>query len=296
MSKIELYPLSLPVIDSPTDLVQVLAERLDKEGYGLQEGDVVVITSKYVLKARGDMVKISDVRPKFRARAVAKLTGKDPAEVQIILDAARKVLFYAPTSFIGEHTGEIGKDAALAARAAQSEPAVLFTITKNGFITTDSGLDYSNIPSGYAVVNTADFDSIARWTREKLEGRFGVDIAVVITDTEFTLSNGKFGSMDFAVGASGIMSISREFGSPDLYGRPKFGGLDIIVDEISAAAALMMKQSAEGIPAVLIRGLAYEKSDEGVGNILISRYGKTARKVALEGFVGNLIGKLVRIL
>ncbi len=70
----------------------------------------------------------------------------------------------------------------------------------------------------------------------------------------------------------------------------------MVVDEISAAAALLMKQSAEGVPAVLIRGLVYEQSDEGVQGLLFSHYGKTARRVIWQGIVLNLLGKLLRIL
>jgi coenzyme F420-0:L-glutamate ligase/coenzyme F420-1:gamma-L-glutamate ligase len=296
MKKFEVYSLSLPIIEAPVEIVEVIASYLEEESLGLEDRDVLVITSKYVLKARGEMVKIDAVMPGFRAKLISRITGKPPREVQMILDASRKVLFYASTGFMVDHAGDIGKNVQQATRAARSEPSILFTVTKNGFVTTDSGLDYSNVPPGYAVVNTADFDSIAKEIRSEIRDRFGVDVAVVITDTEFTISNGKFGTLDFAVGASGIAPITREFGELDLYGRPKFGGLDIVVDEVSATAALMMKQASEGVPAVLIRGLQYERSDEGVTPLLVSNYGGTARRVILKGVFKNLLAKLFRII
>ncbi len=296
MDKLEAYPLSLPILESPTDLVQVITGYLREESVTLADGDILVVTSKYVLKARGEMISIADVQPGLRAKIISRLTGKPPQEVQIVLDASRKVLFYVSTGFMAEHLEEISKDTGAASTAAKSEPAILITVTRNGFVTTDSGLDYSNVPPGYAVVNTADFDGIARELRSEIRKRCGVDIAVVITDTEITISNGKFGTLDFAVGSSGIAPITKEFGSPDLYGRPKFGGLDIVVDEVSAVAALMMKQSSEGVPAVIIRGLDYEKSEEGVSQLLITNYGKTTRKLFLGGLLKNLLAKLLRII
>ncbi len=71
--------------------------------------------------------------------------------------------------------------------------------------------------------------------------------------------------------------------------------LDIVVDEVSSMGALLIKQASEGIPAVLIRGLKYEKNNKGVKQLLISNYRRTARSVLLKGLVKNAIAKLLRI-
>jgi len=295
MQKIELYGLSLPRLDEPADLEMLLATYLRAHDLSLQNGDLLVITSKYVQKAKGLVVRIADVQPGRRAKWLSKLTGKPAVEVQMILDASRRVLFFSRTDFMAEHLDALGHQRDQAEAALAGEQAVLFTVSKNGFITTDSGLDYSNVPPGYAVVNAYDFDRLAEEIKTTLRERCGAEIAVVITDTEFTFSNGKFGSMDFAVGSAGLAPLSRAFGAPDLYGRPKFGGLDLVVDEVSAAAALLMKQSAEGVPAVLLRGLTYERSDEGVQGVLFSQYGKTARRVFWKNIALNVLGKLLRL-
>lgn len=119
---------------------------------------------------------------------------------------------------------------------------------------------------------------------------------MLIADTEFTFSNGKFGSLDLAVGSAGIDPIAREFGERDLYERPKFGGLDIIVDEICAGAALLMRQAGEGIPVVLVKGLKYRRSNGGIRDILISKYRKKARKVILLSVLKNIVLRMLRII
>jgi len=60
--------------------------------------------------------------------------------------------------------------------------------------------------------------------------------------------------------------VTRKFGEPDLYGKPKFGGVDHVAHELTCASALLMGQTSEGIPAVLIRGYKYERSDEGISD------------------------------
>ncbi len=296
-TKLEFYGLRLPIIEFKTDFNKLLFRYFLEANIDLKNNDVLVITSKYVLKAMGLVVNVSKVHPGFRAKLISRFIGKDPVETQIVLDNSQKVLFFSTVGFLSPYIKDLGKEPEKAKRALkETHKSILFTITKNGFISTDSGLDYSNVPEGYAVVNACDFDKIAQEIRSSLNERFNINIAIVITDTEFTLSNGKFGTLDFAVGSSGINVITREFGSLDLYGRPKFGGIDIVVDEISAAAALLMKQTNEGIPAVLVRGLEYERSEEGVKGLLITGYRKTAKKVIFKIIVLTLLAKIFRIL
>ncbi|MGB9703535.1 MAG: coenzyme F420-0:L-glutamate ligase [Candidatus Micrarchaeales archaeon] len=84
-------------------------------------------------------------------------------------------------------------------------------------------------------------------------------VAIVICDTEIFID----GSMDIARGSYGIEPIDRGFGEEDIYGKPKFGGVDNIVNELSATAALIMKQTSQGIPVVIIRGLEYKACECG---------------------------------
>jgi len=85
-----------------------------------------------------------------------------------------------------------------------------------------------------------------------------------------------FGTMDFAVGSAGISPVSKEFGKKDLFGSPKFGGIDLVANELTAASTLVFGQTAGGIPAVVIRGYDYEINEtENISNTLVSRPGTT---------------------
>ncbi len=263
--------LRMPLIEGKTDLAKLIVERAQDALGGLRDGDVVVVTSKVLLKSLGLMVNVKDVKPSPRARLISRLTGKDPIETELVLRHSRRILFIAETGKLKEHADKLGKDPESARKAAELVKAIMFVETSQGFIASDAGLDYSNLPEGKAIVCDYDFDSMARKLRQRIKEICGADVAVVVADTEFSLSNGKFGSTDVAVGSAGISPIDREFGSEDLYGRPKFGGLDIIVDELCSTAALLMKQSGTGIPVVIVRGLNYEKSDIGTKEILITR-------------------------
>ncbi|MEF8799764.1 MAG: coenzyme F420-0:L-glutamate ligase [Halolamina sp.] len=73
------------------------------------------------------------------------------------------------------------------------------------------------------------------------------------------------GTMDLAVGCSGIEAVDSNFGRTDLYDEPKIGGLDLLADELTAGSALLFGQADERIPVTVVRGLDYEDG-EGVPN------------------------------
>jgi coenzyme F420-0:L-glutamate ligase/coenzyme F420-1:gamma-L-glutamate ligase len=79
-----------------------------------------------------------------------------------------------------------------------------------------------------------------------------------------------FGTMDLAVGSSGISPVSKMFGQKDLFGRPKFGGMDLVANELTSAAALLFGQTGAGVPVVIIRGCEYEPADtENIANTIL---------------------------
>jgi len=52
----------------------------------LENGDVVVVTSKIVSKAYGFLVKLDEINPSKRALKIAEKSGGDPRFIQAVLD------------------------------------------------------------------------------------------------------------------------------------------------------------------------------------------------------------------
>jgi coenzyme F420-0:L-glutamate ligase/coenzyme F420-1:gamma-L-glutamate ligase len=120
-------------------------------------------------------------------------------------------------------------------------------------------------------------DRAAKDIRARLKAGCGKEFAVILADTEMI----PFGTMDFAVGSSGISPVSKMFGQKDLFGRPKFGGIDLVAHELASASALVFGQTGAGIPVVVIRGYEYEVSEtENISNTLLpSVEGGVARAI-----------------
>jgi coenzyme F420-0:L-glutamate ligase / coenzyme F420-1:gamma-L-glutamate ligase len=102
--------------------------------------------------------------------------------------------------------------------------------------------------------------------RRRLSQRFGVPVAVIISD-----SFGRAwrrGTCGVAIGAAGLPSLMDLRGSPDLFGRELQVSITGHADEIAAAASLVMGQGAEGQPVVIVRGLTWRGPDNGASELV----------------------------
>ncbi len=152
------------------------------------------------------------------------------------------------------------------AREALRYATCELAVRKGRQIYSNSGIDFSNSPGGLVTVPPDDPDAAARALKHRIRKLTGLDVPVIISDTEYWFF---LGSLDFARGCSGLRPVARNFGAPDLYGNPKFGGVDAIAHELACAAALLMGQASEGVPVVLVRGYKYEPGEEGISDFVI---------------------------
>jgi len=258
-----LYGLKLPEIKPGDSIADIILEAAKEQCKGIEDGDVILITSKILSKAMNLLIKIHEISPLRKAVKIARKSGWDPRVVQILLDESDSILLAIPFKKLIDkgivRLEKIAKDVNKARKAAQLYPTIFITL-RNGQLWSDSGLDFSNHPPGICSVPPRDLDNVARDIALRIKEKSGKEVAVVICDTELF----PFGSLDVARGSYGITPVSRSFGEFDRFGKPKFGGVDHIAHELCCAAALLMRQCAEGIPVVIVRGLKYEKSEEGI--------------------------------
>ncbi|RLT42927.1 MAG: coenzyme F420-0:L-glutamate ligase [Chloroflexi bacterium] len=220
----------LPMIRPGDDLAQLIAEKIESAGQQLHSGDILVIAQKVVSKAEGRLVRLSAVTPGERALELAEITGKDPRIVQVILDDSHEVV--------------------------RARRGLLIVEQKSGWVCAHGGMDRSNVQpvDGEEMVALLpeNSDASAEGLRARLAELTGAQVAVLISD-----SHGrpwKFGTMGVCIGCAGIPPIWNQRGLYDLFGYELVASEECLVDELAGAAALLMGQSAEGRPVVVIRG------------------------------------------
>jgi coenzyme F420-0:L-glutamate ligase/coenzyme F420-1:gamma-L-glutamate ligase len=227
----------LPLIGEGDPLADLVVEALGAAGEGFLAGDVLVLAQKIVSKAEGRVVRLDDVTPSADAQQLAAGTEKDPRLVELILRESREVL--------------------------RTRSGLIVVEDRRGFVCANAGIDRSNIEQhdrGEEVaLLPADADASARRIRERLRELTGLAVPVVIND-----SHGRAwreGTVGVAIGLAGMTAVWDRRGEVDLTGYTLQHTVIGLADEIAAAASLLMGPAAEGVPAVVIRGLNVPAGD-----------------------------------
>jgi coenzyme F420-0:L-glutamate ligase/coenzyme F420-1:gamma-L-glutamate ligase len=225
----------IPLVRPGDDLAALLVERLHAAGDSFQPGDVLVVAQKIVSKAEGRLVRLTDVQPGPEAQRLAGVTGRDPRVVQVVLDESRAVL--------------------------RARAGLLVVEQRNGWVCANAGVDRSNVEQhGQAGAGDTlallplDADASAAALRARIAALTGVAPAVLIND-----SHGRawrVGTVGVCIGCAGLPPVWDQRGLHDLFGYTLQASEECIADELAAAASLVMGQSDEGRPAVIVRGYA----------------------------------------
>jgi coenzyme F420-0:L-glutamate ligase/coenzyme F420-1:gamma-L-glutamate ligase len=234
----------LPMVKPGDDLAGLIAEGFARGSIEPRTGDVLAVAQKVVSKAEGRSVDLATVVPSARAIALAEEIEKDPRLVELILSESVRVVRSRPNVLIVEH--------------------------RLGFVMANAGVDQSNVgPTDgvqRALLLPVDPDGSAEALRSRLSGRYGVPIAVIVTD-----SFGRAwrrGTAGVAIGAAGLPALMDLRGNPDLFGRTLQVSITGFADEIAAAASLVMGQGDEAQPVVLLRGLAWKAPANPATNLV----------------------------
>jgi coenzyme F420-0:L-glutamate ligase/coenzyme F420-1:gamma-L-glutamate ligase len=229
----------VPEIKAGDDLVKLLADALASSAGGAVDRDIVVVASKIVSKAEARRATHNPA-PSETADGLAQVTGFDPGEVELILAESKAVL--------------------------RTAPGVLVVETRQGFVCANAGVDRSNTgEAGTALLLPEDSDASAEGLRQGLSARFGVELAVLVSDTFGRPF--RHGLVNVALGVAGMGAIRDYRGQLDSEGRILKGTEMAIADELCSAAELVMNK-LERVPAAVIRGYAYEPA-AGTGRVLL---------------------------
>ena len=157
--KVEVYGLRLPEVKCGDDLVQLILECASGEAGGLEDGDIVVVTSKIVSKAYGFLVKLDEINPSKKALKIAEKSGGDACFIQAVLDNSDEILFVLPFSKLVQKDvismEKMSKNLS-GAYLAMSKAPYLLIVRRGGQIYSDAGLDSSNHPEGVVSVPPRD--------------------------------------------------------------------------------------------------------------------------------------------
>jgi coenzyme F420-0:L-glutamate ligase/coenzyme F420-1:gamma-L-glutamate ligase len=237
----------IPLASGGEDVGEIIVERCGAADFEILDRDVVVIAQKLVSKAEHRVYKLDDFDPSPEARTLADRTGRDPRMCEAYLQESDEIL-------------EVGRPT--------RHGLMVMTRHKIGFVAQGAGIDQSNICAGdesHLIMLPRDPDASARGIRARIRELTDREVAVIINDSFGRLD--RLGSMGMSIGFAGISAVERRK-QTDLFGG-HITPVIALVDELSAAASMLMGQGNEGVPVVIVRGAPYTTDEEsGIRDLL----------------------------
>ena len=220
---------NIPLIQNGDDVLRITLDKIADAELQLQDGDILVISSKIISKAEGQRVLLNDVVPSDEAITLAEETAKDPRIVELVLQESTAV--------------------------SRKRKGVLVTQHRLGFVSANSGIDQSNIKDGddAVLLLPTDPDEDARQFRDAIKTQLGVSVGIVISDTHGRPF--RVGNVGVAIGVAGLPAIKDLRGRKDLFGRTLEVSQEAYADLVASAAHLLCGEADEGYPVILLRGV-----------------------------------------
>lgn len=237
----------IPLIEPGDDLVELVASALRRAEIVVNRGDIFVFAQKVISKAENRYVDLATITASNSAREIAQAVGKDPRYVEVVLSESEEVL--------------------------RQRPGILITSHRLGFVAANAGIDESNIQqldgSERVLLLPRNPDASAANLKAGLDKAFQTQTGVIIIDSfGRAWRNGVVG---FALGAAGIPSLVDVVGEPDLFGRIMRVTKVAVADQLAAAASLLMGETAEGRPVVLVKGFTSTAPDQPASTLIRDR-------------------------
>lgn len=233
---IRIIPITgMPIVTNGDRLANLICEAAEKQETSIKNDDIIIITHVVVSRSEGHTIDLNTVNPSNFARLIAKKTDKDPALVEVILKESQRIV--------------------------RIRNGNLITLTKHGFICANSGVDKSNVPGDRTVaLLPKDPDKSAQKIRQDIRKITGKTVAIIISDTHGRPL--RDGEINITIGVAGLVPIRDRRGEKDLFNYVLKVKRTAIADELASAAELVIGQTNEAIPAAIIRGYTFEKSEE----------------------------------
>lgn len=195
-------------------------------GAELHDGDILVVSSKFIAISEGRIVDLATVVPSLPAISESKRLNISPELCELVIRESDDV--------IGGVSG--------------------FMLTlKEGLLTPNAGIDKSNVEHGKVVLYPRNPLESALSLVEEMRFRRGVEIGVVVSDSR--LMPTRKGTVGVALAAAGMEAIVDFRGRLDLFGNILKVTSQAVADDLCSGAQVVMGEANESTPIILVRGL-----------------------------------------
>ena len=217
------------------DVFEALLETLNKNNETLQEGDVIVVSTKYISNSQGRLIDLNNIKTSKEGIIVSKKFQLKAEIAEVILRESDKIF--------GGISG--------------------FVITSaDNIMAPNAGIDKSNAKKGKVILYPKNSYLIAEQIRRKIFLKFLIHVGVILVDSRLMPS--RIGTSGVAVACAGIEPVLDMRAEKDLDGNPLKVTFQAVVDNLATIANHKMGEAAESKPFAIVRDSGAEITDRKI--------------------------------
>ena len=230
-TSLQIIPLRLERESKSFNLYDKLLK--NKNNVKFQNGDLLIISSKYLSISEGRIKKLDEVNPSSDSIKLSKLYHINPKLMELIIRESDRIF-----------GGLYG-----------------FVLTEiHGILSPNAGIDKSNIPSGKVVLYPKDPYHSIEIIRKKFFIDLEIRVGIILSDSRILPM--RIGTVGIALACTGFEPIIDLKGTKDLFGNVLKFTSQNIADCFASLGILIMGESNKSTPVILIRNTDIKLSDK----------------------------------
>ena len=233
--QLTVLPLLAERKEQKFDVFEVFLETLEKNNAKLQDGDVIVISTKYISNSQGRLIDVDKIKISDEGKEVSDKFQLKPEIAEVIIRESDKIF------------GGIGG----------------FVITSaDNIMAPNAGIDKSNAKKGRVILYPNNPYQIAEQIRRKIFLKMLIHVGVILVDSR--LMPARVGTSGVAVACAGIEPVLDMRAKKDLNGNPLKVTFQAVVDNLATIANHKMGEGAESKPFAIVRNSGAKLTDRKI--------------------------------
>ncbi|HSB50912.1 MAG TPA: coenzyme F420-0:L-glutamate ligase [Nitrosopumilaceae archaeon] len=217
------------------DVFEVIETTLQKSQMELQNGDVLVISSKYISNSQGRLIDLKNVKTSKQGIELSKKFQIKPNIAEVIIRES-DVIFGGVAGFV--------------------------ITSSDSIMAPNAGIDKSNTKKGKVILYPEEPYLIAEQIRRKIFLKHLIHVGIIIVDSR--LMPARVGTIGIAISCAGIEPVIDMRAEKDLDGNPLKVTFQAVVDNLASIANHKMGEAAESKPFAIIRNSEAKLTDRKI--------------------------------
>ncbi|MDX1533070.1 MAG: coenzyme F420-0:L-glutamate ligase [Nitrosopumilaceae archaeon] len=219
------------------DLYAAIMDALKLNNMDLKDGDVLVISSKYVSFSQGRLVSLENIIPSKEGFSLSKKYQLQPKIAEVVLRESDFVF--------GGITG--------------------FVITSSdNIMAPNAGIDKSNAKDGMVILYPINPYQIAEEIKRKIFLEKLIHVGIIFVDSR--LMPARVGTTGVAIACAGIEPVLDMRAKKDLDGKPLKVTFQAVVDNLASIANHKMGEGGESKPIAIVRDSGAKLTDRKINS------------------------------